>query len=326
MKKTGKAVAAIILALALVFCGIPELSGTGILKVEAKTPAPTAVKVTVSKKSSTKVKVKVSWKGTAPRYLVIVEGYCAGQRAEKWQYLGQKSVTFEFEQDEGIPYTYYAHVFGHNGGDRSNDNTYSREVIKSKNYQLVGKYTKKIRAIIKNNNLKSKSRFKQIKFVHDWLVKRYDYDQSNNDASHSFMGAYKNKKAVCEGYAKTFLVFMTCLKIPAKYVSNRSHGWNMVKLSGKWYHVDCTYDDPIGMEKYTSKHPIYDYFLQSTKSIKKKLGGGKHVFNEKDFPKASSQTYDNEGDTSGYSENIPGEKNTFSTSTFSMWKNGEIVQ
>lgn len=319
------------LALVLALCGIPGISGPGAetfgtAKVYAKTPAPTKVKVTITKKNSQKVKVKVSWNGSAPRYLVIVEGYCAGSRAEKWLYVAKKNASFEFEQEEGIPYKYYAHVFGHNGGDRSDDNTYSKDVIKKKSYQLVGKYTKKIQNIIKRNGVRKRSKFKQIKFVHDWIVKNFSYDESKKESNFTFPGTFKNKKGVCEGYAKTFSVFMTCLKIPVEYVSNQSHGWNMVKLSGKWYHVDCTYDDPMGaLEKYTKKHPVYDYFMQSTKSIKKKLGSGMHRFSEKDYPKAKSTTYDNAGGTSGYSEEIPGSEGAFSTSTFTPWKNGRAM-
>ena len=65
-------------------------------------------------------------------------------------------------------------------------------------------------------------------------------------------GALINGKAVCEGYARAFKVLMDTQNIPCVevvgYVYSDSnnfepHAWNYVSLDGKWYLVDCTYND-----------------------------------------------------------------------------------
>ncbi len=329
-----RSIASLALAAALAIGGVPALPGTvgstisdfvgvGVITARAATPAPTNVKITVKKKNAKKVTVKASWSGSAPRYFVNVYNYYAGGYANEWRYTGSKSVSIDFAQEEGIPYEYTVQVWGHNGGDRADDNTYSKEVDKKTTYQLVGTYTKKVQSVIKKNNVKKMSKFEQVRFAHDWIIKNYDYDSDKAEGSFYFPTAFKSKKAVCEGYAKTFQVFMTCLGIQSDYVHNNTHGWNLVKLGGKWYHVDCTYDDPIGMEKTTKKYPIYDYFLQSTENLKKKSGANMHKYSEKSWPKASSTTYDNAGSTSGFSENIPGSESSYCDSTFSPWKKGK---
>ena len=42
------------------------------------------------------------------------------------------------------------------------------------------------------------------------------------------------------------------------------HMWNKVQLDGEWYNVDCTWDDPMGVEPGSVR---YDYFLVSDKDI-----------------------------------------------------------
>ena len=65
-------------------------------------------------------------------------------------------------------------------------------------------------------------------------------------------GALVNGKAVCEGYSRAFKVLMDTQDIPCievvgyVYDENNNlepHAWNYVSLDGKWYIVDCTYND-----------------------------------------------------------------------------------
>ncbi len=45
-----------------------------------------------------------------------------------------------------------------------------------------------------------------------------------------------------------------------------SHGWNIVKLDGKWYNIDCTWDDPVTLKG--KNMVLYDYFLKSDEDFK----------------------------------------------------------
>ncbi len=79
-------------------------------------------------------------------------------------------------------------------------------------------------------------------------------------------GALLKKVAVCDGYSHAFQMVMRKLKIPCRFVTGSSggvgHAWNMVKLSGKWYHIDVTFDDPIINGTNTNKIPYYTYFFE----------------------------------------------------------------
>ena len=56
--------------------------------------------------------------------------------------------------------------------------------------------------------------------------------------------------------------------------STENHAWNYVELDGKWYAIDCTWDDPIiiGGGK-LSNSAKYKYFLK-----------GESEFNQSHFP------------------------------------------
>lgn len=61
-------------------------------------------------------------------------------------------------------------------------------------------------------------------------------------------GVLKNRNAVCVGYATTFRLFMQMMDIDCMVVHSKdlTHTWNLVKLGGNWYHVDCYMDSGSG--------------------------------------------------------------------------------
>jgi len=84
--------------------------------------------------------------------------------------------------------------------------------------------------------------------LHDWLIYNANYDTTYTyyDAS----GVLLHGTGVCDSYGRAYLMLCTIAGIECIYVSGEgegeSHGWNMIKLDdGKWYHVDCTWDDPV---------------------------------------------------------------------------------
>jgi hypothetical protein len=66
---------------------------------------------------------------------------------------------------------------------------------------------------------------------------------SGEDSDNPY-GVLKYHSAVCVGYATTFRLFMQMLDIDCKVVHSidLGHSWNLVKLDGEWYHVDCYMD------------------------------------------------------------------------------------
>lgn len=123
----------------------------------------------------------------------------------------------------------------------------------------------------------------KILVMHDYLIlnTKYDYDNFLNgtvpDISHTAYGVLVDGVAVCDGYSLAFKDLMTRLGISAIFVSSdeMSHAWNMVKLNGKWYHIDVTWDDPIFKaadgwfnDDYDLEGRVdHDYFLLSDSAI-----------------------------------------------------------
>lgn len=126
----------------------------------------------------------------------------------------------------------------------------------------------------------SMSDYDKIKALHDFVATNFSFDMaaySNNYPVYPY-GMMTSKKGVCQSYSGLFLMllkkagFETRLIIkgenggsPQSNPNNTgwsNHAWNMVKLYGKWYHIDMTWDDPItssGRQK-----TDYTYFLKST--------------------------------------------------------------
>ena len=86
-----------------------------------------------------------------------------------------------------------------------------------------------------------------------------------------------NKKAVCEGYAKSFKYLMDELGIPCIIVTGESknskgniekHAWNYVQIDQRWYAVDVTWDDPIIRGGRTNNKIKYRYFLKGEETFK----------------------------------------------------------
>jgi transglutaminase-like putative cysteine protease len=123
----------------------------------------------------------------------------------------------------------------------------------------------------------------KVKAVHDWMVKNIQYDYDNYLAnkipfrSYQVDGAMLYGKAVCEGYAKTFELFMNALGIDCRTVKGEAsdesgwggHAWNAVKLDGVWYYIDVTWDDPVPDSG--NSVPWYNYYLTTDPTF-----GGSH--------------------------------------------------
>ncbi len=139
-------------------------------------------------------------------------------------------------------------------------------------YQQTKKQTKlvnkKVSKIIKKIIKKDMSNKQKIKVIHDWVVNHVSYDYSMKNHS-AYAGLISSKhKTVCQGYAIIMKKMLDEAGIPSLFVTGKAkgtkggHAWNIVKIGGKWYHLDATWDD-------TGDDPKYDYFLVGENTIKK---------------------------------------------------------
>lgn len=114
--------------------------------------------------------------------------------------------------------------------------------------------------------------------IHDWLTYNLDYDFTY---SHYYVEeTLRDRTCVCQGYALTFKMMCEMAGLSVGYVTGtgtnssgqtESHAWNQVKIDGKWYNVDVTWDDPANPGKDRNDHSAnrYDYFLISDARIEK---------------------------------------------------------
>lgn len=116
---------------------------------------------------------------------------------------------------------------------------YSGDDLKKKK-DIYNSNMKKIMSKINN----SWSDLEKIVFVHDYLCQNFEYDNDfNNYDAYSF---FSTGKGVCQAYTSVFSGIMKELNIDVSTATSDSmnHIWNVVKLNGKWYHIDVTWDDP----------------------------------------------------------------------------------
>lgn len=99
--------------------------------------------------------------------------------------------------------------------------------------------------------------YAKLRYIHDYLVRnvKYMYDlrktniQPTLEAS-TVVGPLLNNLGVCSGIAKTFKLLCDQAGLTCFYVQGDAnglggwdlHGWNVVGLDGKYYHVDVTWD------------------------------------------------------------------------------------
>ncbi len=106
------------------------------------------------------------------------------------------------------------------------------------------------------------------------------------------LGVFRDEFAVCQGYSQATYVIGKRLGIEMDFCESTeiNHMWNYVKLDGKWYYYDMTYDDPAD-EAGRANHT---YFLFSEEKI---VSTGTHGTDYKRFgggesPVCDDTTYD----------------------------------
>lgn len=103
--------------------------------------------------------------------------------------------------------------------------------------------------------------------LHDWLTAHVEYDQADYlpGSDFSAYGALVDGCCVCEGYARAYSVLLGKCGIESRLVISEelNHMWNLVKLDGEWYHVDVTWDDPLGTDE-----TFRVFFLRSDTALK----------------------------------------------------------
>lgn len=152
------------------------------------------------------------------------------------------------------------------------DNFSSKEAVTLAINQLENKRNEILRGAVGSD-------YDKIKYVHDWIVENVEYETTISKKNiHNIYGALIENEVVCGGYAKAFKYLLDELNIPCIIVQGvatnsdgvtENHAWNYVKLNGKWYGVDTTWDDPVieGWSSILYTKNTTAYFLKGSNSL-----------------------------------------------------------
>ncbi len=135
--------------------------------------------------------------------------------------------------------------------------------------------------VIKNLSLNGLTDYEKINAVYNYLSAiSYDYENLEDDSytlKYSAYAALINRKAVCQGFANLFYLFMQRLGIDCRIISGfglsdkgeyEPHAWNIVRIGAWYYNCDSTWD--IGAKtfrwflkgsKYFPKHAADEAYL-----------------------------------------------------------------
>lgn len=118
-------------------------------------------------------------------------------------------------------------------------------------------------------------------WMHDWLTHNANYDYTYTEYYPD--GVLLKGTGVCQSYALAYELLMDRMGIECMLVNSEemNHAWNLIRIDGEWYHVDCTWDDPgIGGSE------NHAYFCLSDD-----LMARDHIWDRSRYPACNSSAY-----------------------------------
>ena len=106
--------------------------------------------------------------------------------------------------------------------------------------------TRKVREVVAQHPAENET--ERAFALHDWILDNCVYDGDN--VYYSAESLLLHGTGVCNSYTRAYALLLReagidCYRVSG-YVNGKpssGHAWNAVKLDGKWYLVDCTWDD-----------------------------------------------------------------------------------
>lgn len=125
-------------------------------------------------------------------------------------------------------------------------------------FEGSGIYTQAVKRVVAETITADMSDFEKALALHDWIINNAYYDASS-PCFHGAEGVLHYGRGVCQSYEEAYGKLLDEVGIPNYpvygFANGGSHSWNLVQLDGEWYHVDCTWDDPL-----PNGHENHNYF------------------------------------------------------------------
>lgn len=158
--------------------------------------------------------------------------------------------------------------------------TYKFEYIETKTQ--VEQVKSKVKSILSQIITSDMTEGQRIKEINSYICKNVAYDTTYTNYS-AYEGLIGSGKTVCQGYALLAYRMLTEAGIEARIIKGNAgggaHAWNMVKVSGVWYHLDTTWNDPIPD---SANRALENYSLLSDAKI-----GANHTWSKALYPSAT---------------------------------------
>lgn len=225
------------------------------------------------------------------------------------------------QSDPYINYTIESYGYSYQGSTNSADVTVKLSYRETA--QETAFVTKKVKSVLKEIIVPGMNDHEKVKVIHDWVVLNLKYDTTLR--KYTAFDGLSTGSTVCQGYSLLTYKMLKEAGIKNMIVEGtvksggkrQLHAWNLVLVSGKWYHFDTTWDDPVPDQK--NKVSI-GYYLRNDEQMRKD-----HTWT-KPYPTAST-VYRN---TLSALVKQGGSKKTFYTKMvkelhYNLYESGEIV-
>ena len=144
---------------------------------------------------------------------------------------------------------YYFYDHGYVSGSQNGQDVYALTVYSkfasgsarmSATKAVNKKFTSWVKTVKKQSNP-----LKKVAKAQELICKKVTYHKSNFDQS--AYSVFCDSQTVCAGYSSAFTMLCEACGIDTLIltsdISGYEHEWNMVKIHGYWYNMDCTWDD-----------------------------------------------------------------------------------
>ena len=159
------------------------------------------------------------------------------------------------------------------------DGTHNLNIQLEMSYETTKEQEKelkdKVDAVLAKLDLDGASEYEKVRAIYNYICSNvvYDYDHLNDNSYRLQYTAYAaaiNGTAVCSGVADLFYYMATAAGLEARITVNDIHAWNIVKVDGKYYYLDPTWDLGINESEYR-------YFLKGESDFVDIMNGPEHA-------------------------------------------------
>ena len=156
----------------------------------------------------------------------------------------------------------------------------TKKVYDEYEIQYINDYIKKF---VDDNIKNTMSVEEKIRLFHDYIINNTEYDTDGIKRSYNAYNLITTGKSICGGYSDIMSIYLNYLGIQNYKITSTNHVWNLVKIDGKWYHLDLTWDDPIASDG--KQYLLHNFFLIETNELLK-LDSIEHNFDKDVYTEA----------------------------------------